>query len=258
MKKSLTTILFMVIITVIFISALASINELSKTRILQNQKLDEYKSILYAFGIFPKEYPEQLLSRTSTTADIKWRNPDQITEYIETYTRTLTLPVNAHQRQLLNTSFLSWQDSVEIVLCRNDAGDIVACGFPLKGKGLWGTLEAFVAIKADLSAMVGIDFTEQVETPGLGARITETEFKSYFRNLDLTGFYRKETQTAPIIMVQRKEQSNIERATNSLQAITGATQTCSGVLAMLNTDLAFYIDVLRQNSERLQRGKYAW
>ena len=125
-----------------------------------------------------------------------------------------------------------------------------AYGFLLKGKGLWGTISAFGVVSADLDRMVGIDFTEQFETPGLGARITEQEFKYFFRELDLTGFLSESDQPA-VVMVGRKERSNVEESTNSIQAITGATQTCNGVLSMLNTDLRFYLRLLQENKEVL-------
>ena len=74
MKKSILTVAFMVVITIVFISALASINELSRERIIQNKEIEKYKSILYAFNIFPPGVDEAMMSPTSSTADIKWEN----------------------------------------------------------------------------------------------------------------------------------------------------------------------------------------
>ena len=82
--RGITTILFMIIITIIFISALASINELSKERVIQNAKIDRYKSILYAFNIFPENLNERDLGPTSTTNDIPWQQ-DQILQNIEIF-----------------------------------------------------------------------------------------------------------------------------------------------------------------------------
>jgi Na+-transporting NADH:ubiquinone oxidoreductase subunit C len=250
--KGITTILFMIIITIVFISALASINELSKERVIQNAKIDRYKSILYAFDIFPEDVNEQDLGLTSTTNDIPWQQ-DQILQNIEKQIRTIKVPVTSEQVRLLKNSFLTVKDSVEIFVRTNEAGEAVACGFRLRGKGLWGTITAFGVVSADLNKMIGIDFTEQVETPGLGARITETEFKYFFRNLDLTDFQNQSSTTQPIILVRNKDKTNMEESTNSFQAITGATQTVDGVLKMVNTDLWFYINVIRGNEEFIQR-----
>jgi Na+-transporting NADH:ubiquinone oxidoreductase subunit NqrC len=38
-----------------------------------------------------------------------------------------------------------------------------------------------------------------------------------------------------------------------LQAITGATQTCNGVINMINTDLQFYLEVIRSNFDLIKK-----
>ena len=253
MKKGILTIVFMIVITIVFISALASIHELSKERVMQNAKIDQYRSILYAFDILPENIVEQELGLTSTTDAIPWQQ-DQILKSIESQIRAIKIPVTPDQVQLLKNSFLTVKDSVEIFIRTNEAGEIVAYGFPLRGKGLWGTITAFGVISADLDKMLGIDFTEQVETPGLGARITEIEFKYFFRNLDLSGFQdHPPTGGQPIVLVRKKDTTNREISTNSFQAITGATQTVDGVLKMVNTDLRFYIEVIRGNEALIQK-----
>lgn len=253
MKKGLLTIMFMIVVTIVFISALASIHELSKERIDQNLKIDQYKSILYAFDIFPANIDERELGLTSTTNDIPWP-VDQVIKNINDQIKSIKIPITPEQGQLLKNSFLTWKDSIEIYLRVTQVGEIVAYGFPLKGKGLWGTITAFGVISADLNQMVGIDFMEQVETPGLGARITESEFKYFFRNLDLSKFQdHPPTGVQPIILVKKKISTNVDESTNSLQAITGATQTVNGVLAMVNTDLRFYLEVIRRNEDVIRK-----
>lgn len=253
MRRGLFTIIFMVVVTIVFISALASIHELSSERVLQNAKIDQYKSILYAFDIFPANVNERELGLTSTTNDIPWKQ-DEILSTVQSQIRTVKIPVTAEQLQLLKDSFLTVKDSVEIYVRTDERGEPIAYGFPLRGKGLWGTITAFGVISTDLNKMVGIDFTEQVETPGLGARITESEFKYFFRNLDLSRFHDPASPSPALVLVKKKEKTNREESTNSLQAITGATQTVNGVLAMLNTDLRFYIEVIRGNQEVLKKG----
>ena len=252
MKKGITTIIFMVLVTIVFISALASINELSRERVLQNAKIDEYKSILYAFDIFPENMNERDLGLTATTNEFPWQQ-DMILKTIENQISSVTIPVANQQKELLKNSLLAAKDTVKIYVRLNKEDEIVAYGFALRGKGLWGTITAFGVISADLEKMVGIDFTEQVETPGLGARITETEFKYFFRNLDLSGFHDENKQTSPIKLVKKKDTTNREQSTNSFQAITGATQTVDGVLKMINTDLQFYINLIKQNEDLIKK-----
>jgi len=126
---------------------------------------------------------------------------------------------------------------------------VLAYGFKMQGKGLWGTIIAFGTVTRNLNRMVGLDFMQQVETPGLGARITEHEFKHYFCNLNLEGFDQNIPETPQIVMVRKKERTNREESTNELQAITGATQTCNGVLQMVNRDLKFYLNLISKNRD---------
>lgn len=252
MKKALATIFFMIIITTVFIAALAFMNESTQARILRNSQINQYKSILYAFQIFPADFEARRLAPTSTTADIPWTN-QAVLETMKARIKKLKLPITNEQKSLLTNSFLTWRDSVEIFVRLNETQAVEAYGFQLKGKGLWGTITAFGAVDSSLTKMLGIDFIEQVETPGLGARILEEEFKYFFRNLDLNGFHDPEKNQSAIIMIKNLGQSNLERSTNRLQAITGATQTCDGVLQMLNTDLSFYIAVLKANQQRIQQ-----
>jgi Na+-transporting NADH:ubiquinone oxidoreductase subunit C len=251
MKKSMTTIGFMTIITIVFISVLAVINETSRARIAQNLKIEESKSILYAFNIFPQGVDETELDPAATTSAISW-DEQQIIKKIQNQIKTVTLPITDEQRNLLIDSYLPLKDSATVYIRHSEAGEVTAYGFPMKGKGLWGTISAFGVISEDLQKMVGIDFTEQVETPGLGARITEIEFKYFFRNLNLKGFNDDSIQE-PITLVKEKKQTNVENSTNSLQAITGATQTVSGVQNMLNTDLEFYLKFIRDNEQLLEQ-----
>jgi len=250
MKKGIYTVIFMVAVSAVFIAALAYVNAVTRARIAQNIEMQRLRSVLYASDLLPNGVEETALPPTSTTEDMPW-DEENILRMMEERVRTIRLPVAAEQRRVLASSFLSVGDSVEIALFYGDAGLLEAFGFPLKGKGLWGTISAYGVISADLDRMVGIDFTEQVETPGLGARITEQEFKYFFRDLDLTGFGFS-PESPPIVMVGRKERSNREASTNSVQAITGATQTCNGVLNMLNTDLRFYIRLLSENKARIE------
>jgi len=246
MKKSIVTVIFMIIITIVFISALASINEITREQITQNMNIERSKSILYSFNIFPDNFDESMLKLTSTTSDITWQQ-DEVLEKIESNIEVVTIAVTEEQKSLLKESFLAIDDSVKIYVKKSADGTHLAYGFGMKGKGLWGTITAFGVISSDLTKMIGIDFTEQVETPGLGARILEEEYKYFFRNLDLNGFFKEESQMDPVIMVKQKTDTNVEKSTNSVQAITGATQTVNGVLKMINTDLRFYIDIIQSN-----------
>jgi Na+-transporting NADH:ubiquinone oxidoreductase subunit C len=240
---------FMVVVSIVFITVLASVNEMTKARINRNFEIEQTKAMLYAFNIFPKGIDDSKLSSISITADIPWTE-EQVLQAKETRLRPVTIPISENLKDVVRDSFLEGRDSVEIFEGLDEQGEVVAYGLFLVGKGLWGTIEGFGVISADLNKMVGIDFTKQVETPGLGARITEQEYKYFFRNLDLSEFGRSDSDRLPVVMVKKKEKTNVEESTNSVQAITGATQTSQGVLNMVNSNLRVYIQLIQEYKKR--------
>ena len=243
MEKGIRTVGFMVLVSAIFIAVLATVNAMTKARIEQNFEIERAKSILYAFNIFPEGIKETDFSLTSPTAAIPWKQ-DQILQ-VQSQIKKVSLPIPEQLQDALKGSFLDGKTSIEIFERRNEKGELLAYGLPLYGKGLWGSIEGFGVISADLTRMVGIDFLKQSETPGLGARIMEKEYKYFFRNLDLSGFYKSDTGQTPIIMVKQKETTNVDASTNSVQAITGATLTSQGVLDMVNSNIALYLKIIQ-------------
>ena len=244
MKRPLFTILFMMAMTILFVSALSIVNEFSLDRIQRDLAMQKNKSVLYAFDMLPQGVNEDQLSSSLTTTDIPW-DKAEISKRMKNEIHTIRLPVSVQDKQLLKGSFLTVGDSAEIYVRTGADHKVLAYGFPMRGKGLWGTISAFGAVSSDLTRMIGIDFTQQTETPGLGARITEQGFKIYFRNLNLEGF-SQESEPAPIVMVAQKDETNMKKSTDSVEAVTGATLTCNGVLNMINTDLKFYITLLKR------------
>ncbi len=249
MEQGIKTIKFMVIVSVVFIAVLATINEVTKARIDQNFEIEQAKSMLYAFNIFPEGYAEDQMASTNVTADIPGKKA-KCCKFCKHDSKNTRKPIPESLQQELQGTFLQGQTSLEIYAGKNDQGEVTAYGLPLYGKGLWGTIEGFGVISADLKTMIGIDFTKQVETPGLGARIIEKEYKYFFRNLDLSGFFETTAGQKPVIMVKDKEQTNIESSTNSVEAVTGATQTSHGVLEMVNNNFAAYLKILQAYKEQ--------
>ncbi len=62
-----------------------------------------------------------------------------------------------------------------------DKGKASGVAFEIKGAGFWGPIVALVALAPDLETIKGIEILRQEETPGLGGRITEDEFKNQFK-----------------------------------------------------------------------------
>lgn len=88
-----------------------------------------------------------------------------------------------------------------------------------RGAGLWGSIVAVVGFEPDLKTLKGVDFIQQNETPGLGARILEDWFTAQFVG-----------KRGPFSMVPEGEEDGV----NEFDAITGATITSTAVNDILN------------------------
>lgn len=62
----------------------------------------------------------------------------------------------------------------------NESGDLVGVSYIAKGSGYQGTIEIMVGADPANAEIIYISVLNHEETPGLGARITEEEFKENF------------------------------------------------------------------------------
>jgi electron transport complex protein RnfG len=97
-------------------------------------------------------------------------------------------------------------------------------GFSLvyDGNGFQGKIRLMIGLSADLNEVSSIEVLEQVETPGLGNKITEEPFKKQFNFLP---------NTPEIIWVKNEQPDQ----PNEIQAITGATISSKAVVAIINS-----------------------
>ena len=82
-------------------------------------------------------------------------------------------------------------------------------------------MSLFICLEPDLETLKGIEVLDHSETPGLGGRITEDQFKKQFKGKKLR----------PKLMVVRERKGE---AANEVDAITGATNTSRGIESFIN------------------------
>jgi len=107
---------------------------------------------------------------------------------------------------------------------------------PMVGKGLWGPIWGFVAIKDDMSTLYGAKFDHKSETPGLGAEIKEGFFTEKFANKTLSdgGKY-----------FEILKGGSVPSQPNQVDGITGGTITSKGVEEMMNRTFGIYMEFFK-------------
>lgn len=103
-------------------------------------------------------------------------------------------------------------------------------GFLMGGMGFWDRIEAVVVLTPDLKQILNIQFMDQKETPGLGARIEEPWFTDQFQGLQVA--WNAAPDERIVIGASPDPQ-----AKNRVDGITGATQTSMALMNFLNQEL---------------------
>ena len=64
-------------------------------------------------------------------------------------------------------------------------GELQGYVFEYAGGALWGEVRGYIGIDKDLTTILGVDIVKNNETPGLGGRITEDWFKDQFKGIPI-------------------------------------------------------------------------
>lgn len=119
-----------------------------------------------------------------------------------------------------------------------DNGDV---GIIFSGTGFWDRITGIIVLSRDLATVRNIQFLEQKETPGLGARIEEKGFTDSFKGITVKWGNVPEKR----IIIG----SGDNTAGNRVDAITGATQTSVSLMNMLNMELDSFRNVYQLGRE---------
>ena len=227
---------------------------------VENARLDRNKNILVAAGMFDPA--------SDTAADVAERFKDFDVEIVDLNQGNYLdddqlLDVGIPDRNAYDASQATKNQALSEDLGNNDpagigrvpkyakvyvksddAGQPEMVVLPIQGYGLWGTIYGFLTLESDMNTIKGISFYEHKETPGLGARIEEPEWRakwsgihSYDENGDVaTGVSKAGTPRD-----------------NWVDGISGATLTVRGVSNMIQFWLGEqgykpYLDALREES----------
>ncbi|HLD29973.1 MAG TPA: FMN-binding protein [bacterium] len=91
--------------------------------------------------------------------------------------------------------------------------------FITAGDGFQGEIKILCGMNPDLSQVSGVEILENVETPGLGNRITEEGFRGQLKG-----------KTSPLFLNDSSRKDGVD-------AITGATISSKSVIAILNNGM---------------------
>lgn len=193
-KMSPKPILFMIAITVVFTGVLATINEITAEQVEINEEAAEHRSFL---NVVELEYEDL--------------SAEEVTELFDETFREITVA---------DRDF--YEAHVD--------GELLGYVYPMVDNAVWGELRGIIGIHRDFERLLGVEFLSHNETPGLGGRIDEDEFKEQFRDYDISDV----------------EGDNFVDYEGEIDAISGATGTSNAVRDIMNDHLYEFINEVKE------------
>jgi Na+-transporting NADH:ubiquinone oxidoreductase subunit C len=148
-KKRIFPVLFMLAVTLVFISVTTVIYTLTQDAIKINETLVLKRAVLAGAG---------------------FSVPSSVSEIESIYQKAVSEARDSQDKILY------------YIITQPDSLDLKGYVIVTTGSGLWGEITAAIGISNDLKTITGIDIIDQNETPGLGGRITEVWFKNQFKD----------------------------------------------------------------------------
>ncbi|MFO7660908.1 MAG: FMN-binding protein [Candidatus Cloacimonadaceae bacterium] len=212
-------IIFMLVLTVVFVGILSAFFRTSEFGI------EEFKQQTYRL---------QILSLFADTLNVltgieksELTNPELVQENFDKYIQELKLP--SDKLKTISSKYYSASTMQD---------NILGYCYDISGSGLWGTMRGLIAVTPDFSRIINFAIYDQMETPGLGSRVTEEWFKTQFAGKPLIA----DSTVADFALVQEEAESS----EYEIKQVTGATITSAAVLKII-TSAANELKDLAQN-----------
>jgi|GEM_PF-754790 Na+-transporting NADH:ubiquinone oxidoreductase subunit C len=246
-KEKIYPVIYMFLVTFIFIGFLTILNFISREKIKQNENFFKITAIIKSSGLLekdnipanlnnlPKNEIKNIFDKNFSTINIKNKSFyilfNNENEKFDFDNKILKLNEIYQNFNLNKNEIINKYTSELISIINNfiDSNKIYSFVFEITAPGLWGEIIATIGIKPDFKTIEGIEFLVQNETPGLGGRISEDWYKKSFKNKE--------------IPLKIKKDEN-EKGNNSVEAITGATITSNYVINIFNKFLTEEINLI--------------
>lgn len=204
LEKPAYPVVFVILLSLVFVGVLALVYRLNEPGI-QKQTQEAYERAILGLCV------DSLAALSGKTAgQIQAEYPRSFNEYVR------ALPAGNYPRKAFEVRY---------------GGRLLAYIFDITGKGLWGTMRALAATDQGKTTVLGVNIYEQMETPGLGARIGEDWFTGQFKRKAIL------VNGVPVKFTLIPEGQAASDPTQVRQ-VTGATITSNAVIKMLQTELA--------------------
>ena len=127
-------------------------------------------------------------------------------------------------------ALLKRRENFQTVYLHYENDDLNAIILPVRGYGLWGTMKGYLALRPDFKTIIGLEFFDHKETPGLGGEIDNPKWKAIWKGKEV--FSNSGDVVISVIKGSVDKSSN--QSKYQVDGLSGATITSNGVTNLLS------------------------
>lgn len=209
-KGPVYVIVYAALIAALFTGGIMALHTATRDIVVRNEDLFRQKAFVELFGLGDVDTLTD--QETVDLYDSRIRREDDVTD------------PQTHQ-------------TFEVYSAVDDQGDLIGQAFSVSGTGFWARIDGFLAVNISTGEIIGITFLQHQETPGLGGRITERQWRQKFKGLTIS----PNPAGQFIYIGGNAPEPGSPSYGRHVDAISGATGTSSAVERFLNEQIAAYI-----------------
>ncbi|HJM15614.1 MAG TPA: Na(+)-translocating NADH-quinone reductase subunit C [SAR86 cluster bacterium] len=127
-------------------------------------------------------------------------------------------------------ALLKRRENFQAIYLHYENESLKAIILPVRGYGLWGTMKGYLALESDLQTVIGLEFFDHKETPGLGGEIVNPRWKAIWKGKKV---YSDSGDVIISVIKGSVDKSN-KNAKFQVDGLSGATITSNGVTNLLS------------------------
>ena len=127
-------------------------------------------------------------------------------------------------------ALLKRRENFQTVYLHYENENLNAIILPVRGYGLWGTMKGYLALRPDFKTIIGLEFFDHKETPGLGGEIDNPKWKAIWKGKEV--FSNSGEVVISVIKGSVDKSSN--QSKYQVDGLSGATITSNGVTNLLS------------------------
>ena len=199
-----------------------------------NKTLDKQSKILSAAGLLKEgslisELFESIEPRIVNLETGEYDSAINLDDYEESaFSRDPNTSTELSSSQ--DIALLKRRENFQTVYLHYESQALNAIILPVRGYGLWGTMKGYLALEPDFKTIIGLEFFDHKETPGLGGEIDNPKWKAIWKGKEVFS----ESGDILISVIKGSVDKSSEQAKYQVDGLSGATITSNGVTNLLS------------------------